>query len=529
MAKNCVSTSGAAGRVGRRRTGILRRGGIAVVLVLTAAVVQTASATTSTRRAPQYRAALPTSVTMAIDKLAPTLDRQITSSGPDITYNVLETPLQLNSKGQIVSYLAQTYKVLDANTLELKFRKGITFTDGTPFNAQVFKVNMDRILSPQSTTLAPLYASVSSVKVTGPYNAEIIHTPDATLLPNLAWYAPMVSAKQIQDSPGTIATDPIGTGPYVISNNQPGIEVDMTANPKWWGKKLYGAPKIKTARLVLVTDPAVRLSEIQSGQAQIAWNLDPSAISQLKRSQLNVRLGTEVYDLRFGLNDPLTLDANVRKAISLVIKRSDLRPLYEGYAVAETQPWPSFVNGYTKRKAPPYDPAQAKSLIQQAGDTGKTIDMWVSSAYKPGIGLVAQVIAAQIDTTGLKVQLHDIDRNSFKVVQRTTGKGASPLVWDSVGFEDHQAADFLVRLAECGGAFATWCDPTVDALAKKAAAVTNGAKLAPLLQQFEDIQDSYIPYIPIISPTLIDGKASNLHYDYRGQALPLIDMHYTGS
>src|SRR5256714_9766874 len=114
------------------------------------------------------------------------LDPAVSSSRYDrqVLNNVMDKLFDLNAKGDIVPMLATTYTVSkDHLTYTLTLRRGVTFQDGAPFNAQAVKFNLDRYHLPSSAPRPAELKPVQSVTAVGPYTVQIrLSQPFAPLI-----------------------------------------------------------------------------------------------------------------------------------------------------------------------------------------------------------------------------------------------------------------------------------------------------------------------------------------------------------
>lgn len=150
-----------------------------------------------------------------------------TSMDPDMhretpTDNVLvhiyDPLVQRNNDAKIVPCLAESWKIVNDTTIELKLRKGIKFSNGEPFNAAVVKYNYDRVagLMPgaKKTLNARDYKSIKEVKVIDDYTAHIITKhPDPLLMAYMSVKLIVPIEYTKKDNFKALANKPVGTGP----------------------------------------------------------------------------------------------------------------------------------------------------------------------------------------------------------------------------------------------------------------------------------------------------------------------------
>jgi len=200
-----------------------------------------------------------------------------------------------------------------------KLRKGVQFSDGTPFNAAAVCANFTRWYSfpaplqsdalsyywqtvfggfakPAPGGLGPDKSLYKGCKAHGQYSVSILlRRPSSSFLaaiglPNFGIASPTALKKYEADAgtvdatgvfhpTGTFATQhPIGTGPYMLQSWTPGNKMVLVANPKYWGPK----PKIKRIIYIPIGDPSARLQALQSGEIQAYDNVAPQDFATIK-------------------------------------------------------------------------------------------------------------------------------------------------------------------------------------------------------------------------------------------------------
>src|SRR5690554_43186 len=151
---------------------------------------------------------------------AVTLDAHYITDSPSATVSehITEPLFELTPDGEIVPHLVESYDVnSDGTVWTLHLRKGIRFHDGTPFNAEAVKYNLERILDPaNAVTFRFLIAPVTSVEVVDEYTVRL--TTEAPFAPILAHLTHssigMLSPAAIEQYGEDISRNPVGTGPF---------------------------------------------------------------------------------------------------------------------------------------------------------------------------------------------------------------------------------------------------------------------------------------------------------------------------
>jgi peptide/nickel transport system substrate-binding protein len=246
----------------------------------------------------------------------------------------------------IIPDLATSWSVSpDGMTWTFNLRQGVTFPDGTPFNATVVKYSIDRqfAIDEPEGPFAGIGADtfINRTVVTGPYQVQfVLNEPFSAFLataafaalypvdPNIAKTCPGMSC--VVNYTGNVNTEnPTGLGPYKITSWQrtagKDIEMDLTANPSYWNAS-GGLPKTKNIIIKFYTDSTSLNLAMQSGAVDIAFRQLAAADIKSYQSNANFKVwtgpGQFIQYLCFNEKVPPFDNANVRKAIAAAIDRS---------------------------------------------------------------------------------------------------------------------------------------------------------------------------------------------------------------
>ena len=162
----------------------------------------------------------------------------------------------------------------DATEYVITLRQGVSFTDGTPWNAEAAKANLDKLADKtrglKRTSL--LSSIISSVEITGDYEVTVkLATPFSAFIANLCHPAcVMMSPKVIEAGDDVCASAPIGTGQYLFVEWEHGDHLKLERNPDWWGYEAGLVDKdagFKTIDFKVVTENSTRVNMLMSGDA----------------------------------------------------------------------------------------------------------------------------------------------------------------------------------------------------------------------------------------------------------------------
>ncbi|MDX6331745.1 MAG: peptide/nickel transport system substrate-binding protein [Streptomycetaceae bacterium] len=427
--------------------------------------------------------------------------------------NIFDQLLHRDAKtNKIVPWLATSWKQTDSKTWVFTIRKGVKFSDGTPLTAADAAFSIQRILDPRFASQQNAnFSAIASA--TGSGDALTIKTkyPSPTLLTYLTTLSvvPMADVKKVGDAQFNL--HPVGSGPYAFVSSIPGSQIVLKRNDSWW----QGKPQIANVTFRAVPAAASRVADLKSGNAQIADSMTPDTATQMKgASNLKVLSApTErVSYLAFNtIGGGPTNDPRVRKAISLAIDyKSLISSLEQGYAKQVNSVLTPLALGYPKA-LPDYstNTAQAKSLVQQAGATGKTIVMATSPTYDPQI---VQAIQAEIQAVGLKVSINNTDQATYlKKVQSPTHN------WGSIRFGQWScscldADGVAYPLFRTGTVWSSYSNPRFDTLVDQARQTIDPTKRTGLYAQAYGILNKDLPGIGLFQMYSIYGASTRLEW-----------------
>src|SRR5260221_5279431 len=155
----------------------------------------------------------------------------------EVTYaNIYEGLTRIDRTGTVQPALAQSWTISpDGLTYRFALRSGVSFHDGTNFDASIVKFTLERALAPDSTNAQkPLFAPIERIETPDPLTAVVtLKQPTANFLYNMGWGDAVMLAPQ---SVATNKTNPIGTGPFKFERWMRGDRIELVRNPDYWNK-----------------------------------------------------------------------------------------------------------------------------------------------------------------------------------------------------------------------------------------------------------------------------------------------------
>lgn len=330
-------------------------------------------------------------------------------------YAIYDRLLGFDNKGNVVPQLATKWEYAkgDLSTIDLTLREGVTFQDGTVFDAQAVKSNLERSKSlgaqDAGKTVRGAAAEIAAVEVPDAVHVMIkLKSPDGGFLYDLAsQLGMMISPKSLDGSSG-VNLKPIGAGPFSVTDFQPTNTTSMARYDKYWD-----GTKGRPAKLVVkyVIDSNTRLNAVRSGQATVAL-ATPSQVGTAKSSGLDTIVNPTASRWTIYLNTSNKLkDPRVRQALMYAVDRKSIAKALTfdtGKPTVQLIPdgTPGHVDGAESMY--PYDPAKAKSLLADAGFTnGLSLDYILLKS--PEYSQLTDVLKQEFAAVGVKLNVTTID------------------------------------------------------------------------------------------------------------------------
>ncbi|MGQ0653074.1 MAG: ABC transporter substrate-binding protein [Betaproteobacteria bacterium] len=335
------------------------------------------------------------------------LDPARATSGGDRVFllQVYDRLIRLTNAAEPLPMLATKWEFVKNGTgLVLTLRQGVKFHDGTPFDAQAVKANLDRYRNMEGSTQRAVLSAVTDVQVLDANRVEIQCKNGCGGLTQTLGDNPgmMVSPKAFNNP--DLGTKPIGAGPYTVSEYRAGARIVYAPVP---GYHDASNQKLGGIEITVLPDDTTRLNALRSGQLDMTF-LRPYQVDEAKAAKLNLvgNRGAIWYYMGMNMNRGKFSDVRVRRALNHAVdKRRITESLLKGYCTPSDQPFREGLLGYAKGTPKimyEYDPGKAKKLLAEAGfANGFEFDALVWNI--PLFVQIAEVMQAQFAQVGVKM------------------------------------------------------------------------------------------------------------------------------
>lgn len=421
-------------------------------------------------------------ISQDVDSLDP--HTAVSAGTKEVLFNIYEGLVKPDSDGNLVEAVASSYEISDdAKVYTFTLRDGVKFHNGNEVTVDDVKYSIDRCADTSNgDPLVSAYSIIDSVNILDDKTVEICLTE-----PNTEFLAYMTTAIVPKDSADTLATNPVGTGPFKYVSRNPQENIIIEKNEDYWGEKAH----LDEVEFKIVSDADMLVTNLKGGSIDMAMRLTTSQAAELKDG-FHIEEGTMNLVQALYLNnavEPLN-NEKVRKALCYAINPDEIMDMMaDGKGVrVGTSMYPGlkkyFDDKYTNYYEQDYD--KAKKLLKEAGyPDGFDLEITVSSADQPHVD-TAQIIQEELKNIGVNVTIKPVewevwleDVYSNKNYQSTVvGVDASALT----------ARAMLERFTTDGhGNFINFSDKEYDEVFKKAIAETDDTKQTELYKQLEGI------------------------------------------
>ncbi|HEY8547341.1 MAG TPA: ABC transporter substrate-binding protein [Acidimicrobiales bacterium] len=444
----------------------------------------------------------------------------IRSAGVDYVqlHAVFDTLLSVSPEdGELLPRLATEWEA-DEETIVLHLRDDVTFQDGTPFDAEAVKFNLDRAKNDPDSNITEMVTAIERVEVVDATTVEL----------ELAEPRPLAVLQLLADRPGMMASPtavrsagnstafseaPVGAGMYRIEGRWfPRESMSVRAWDGYWdpdAQLLGGIDFIEV-------EPDAKVNALLSGSVDVA-SVGGADVSALEGSD-DVALAVGPATIGRGLTVNPTLepfdDLRVRQAVAHAINRDAVvEALTDGYGEARCQLFAANSPAYDEELDGlyPYDPARATELLEEAGYAdGLEFRAIVGSGATAYVDF-GELLQAQLAEVGITMDLELVDRSqTLTLLYEEDAAPAAPIG----GGADAALTDVFIRnyLLEDGSFNAGNVElPEVRELVEEAGAQPDIASARPYYQELNRaVAEDLFQIIPVYADAAITGHQANV-------------------
>ncbi|TMG56624.1 MAG: peptide ABC transporter substrate-binding protein [Chloroflexi bacterium] len=448
------------------------------------------------------KAAYGGTLTFALENDVSNLDPMLSGLFVDrnIHYAMYDSLVRVDPQGNILPWLAEKWETsTDGKTVTFHLRQGVKYHDGTAFDGDSVKWNIDRYIQTKGSLRTADLGSVDNVQVVDASTVKFnLKSAFAPLLGALVDRAGMMVSKKVVDAMGadfTVKPFKAGTGPFILTEAVKNDHYTLEKNPDWWGKDAAGnkLPFLDKITVKPILDADVALTNLRTGQAQVINRINGKDVPVVKTDPTLTyqQVGSFSWNSMVPNEAPGFIFNEHRyvKAVAMAIDRDEIlnKGPAQGIGLVGWGPISPahFAYDPSFKPWPKADPDGAKKLVAEVGKGPLKFELLVPSG-DPATLQTAQLIQAELAkadiTMDLKTQLFN---DIVTLQQQHKHPGMTFVGWSGRLDPDGNTYDFVVTGSPNNDS--SYSNPKVDDLMKQQRAESDPAKRKTLLLQAQQI------------------------------------------
>ena len=464
---------------------------------------------------------------------------------------LFDTLVVPDPNNNLVPLLADSWQVApDGKSISMKLKSGVTFHDGTPFNAEAVRFTFQRFKD--TGTKSPIYGGVqqiAGIEVVDDLDVRFtFKEPTANFWSTIAMpYAGIISpdsARKVQAGQGQLA----GTGPFVLDQWKAGESITLRRNAAYrWGSTLTqnrAAPYLDTLVFKLIPEAATQLAALEAGEVDAIFINQPDHRARLQKNpavQVQDTVLNSLIYLGFNCKQPPFDDPRVRQALSLAVDKPAIVDLaLGGIGMVADAPLPPSLPGYDaslKSDALPYDVTQAQARLADAGFVRTAAGWERAGTLLKGVLLtsnrapndtIAALLQSQLKAIGVPVEIRTLDS---KAVMDATAAGQFDLLLWRYDWNDADALNIYLGSDRIGSTNrVAYANPAVDSLLARGAHELDPAARKRLYVEAQQLILRDAPWQPLYVPLDVlafSKRIAGIRVGFMGRVL-LNDAYVVG-
>jgi peptide/nickel transport system substrate-binding protein len=414
--------------------------------------------------------------------------------------------------------LAKSWEQIDERTTRFHLREDVHFHSGRKLSAQDVVWTVNRLK--RSPDFKALFEPFEGARVIDDLTVDLITKKPYPLVLNLATYIfPMDRAfytgtdarRQPKDAiikhgSSFASTHADGTGPFIVTEREQGVRLELTRFKNYWDKDSPG--NVDKIILTPIKEPATRVAALLADDVDLIAPVPPTDLARIKSAScctLVTMPSTRV--LTFELNEdrvPAFKDRRVRLAINYAINRQGIvDKIMRGFATPAGELSPPGYAGYDPALVPRYDLAKAKALMKEAGyEDGLSVTMMAPNNRYIEDARIAEAVAAMLARINIKVDLQTMPKAQYW--QRFDERAADIMMigWQSDTQDSANFYEFLAMTPDEKTGYGqynagNYSNPEVDRLTLQTQTMTDPEARAKVLKKIERILYDDAALVPL--------------------------------
>jgi peptide/nickel transport system substrate-binding protein len=437
--------------------------------------------------------------------------------------------MRLEPSGAVVPDLARSLESEDGQRWTLKLREGITFTDGTAYDAQAVLAHVERYKSPKTTARDAAEAKeITSVKKVDDLTVEF-----RLARPNLDFPQTLTGSLGMVPSPTAVAKDPqgfgmkpVGAGPFKVASFKPGGNLVLERNPDYHDTRY---PYLDKLTMVTATDSKARLAAVEAGSLDLVPTTSTADFAKAEAAGLKVleQPLLTYYYLTLNLSKPPFNDASMRKALTQAIDTKAISTVVFHGRAPSMKGW--FVANhpeYTEVGYPKFDPAAAKAAVEKYEAQGQAATVEIQMVGSPENTRTVEVIQQMLADVGIEAKVSTLDQPTSIL---NAARGNYQAAFRYIGFTLGATSDMRTRFRSGSAGTITHAgnaelDRIIDKLSR-----TPVKDRHELYAEAQRVLGEWMPSVPLVQQVgawIVDDSVGGFPGTQGEQTVDMVRMKY---
>jgi peptide/nickel transport system substrate-binding protein len=476
-----------------------------------------------------------------------TMDPHAVNSAPVLSFlnNVYEGLVRRGKGMSIEPSLATSWEPLAGeNGWRFNLRQGVTFQDGSVFNAEDVLFSYQRA-SDEAADVRSWFAPVSDVRVVDEFTIDFVNSAPNPLFPDSIanfmildkdWAMANDAALPARDAENFATMNVNGTGPFTLASRDPGVRTTLSPNANWWDVVDHN---ITEAVFTPIGNSATGLAALLSGEIDFIQPIPLQDVAQVEgRDGFKVLEGEETRVIMFGFGhehdallyssdvtdvNPFT-DPRVRLAAAHAIDIASIdRVLFRGKIEPASQLVPEGISGFSEVNSdrPAFDPERAKALLSEAGyPDGFSFGLKCPNDRYINDEAVCRAAASMFAAVGLDAELSTGPVRDYWPQLRGDDFDMYLLGWSPGTFDMEHPIRFLMHSQDNERKLGSWnfgnySNARVDELLPLIQQEIDPAARQGMVDEVVKITQDEVAYIPLYTQPLIWAAKDNVDLTQR--------------
>jgi peptide/nickel transport system substrate-binding protein len=403
---------------------------------------------------------------------------------------------------EVLPGLAESWEPSDDGVTWTFNLRDASFSDGSPITAEDVVFSYLRLRDQEDSAYGGAFQVIEEIEALDPRTVRFtLEGPAAPFLGSTEQFNAGIVPKAVVESLGDdrFSKNPVTSGAWQVEEWSQGDRLVLTRNENYWREDM---PYLDSIELTSVVKDTTRVSKLEAGEVDVVDGVPWTKIEEFIQSgqyQVPLEPSSVINIILLNHQDPALSQLDVRRAMAMAIDRDGItQAVTFGHATPANSLIPNTVEYYDPNVAPPpYDPEQARALLEGAGATGAQLTFMVGTGDGEGMQ-ATQLMQDQLNSVGFDVSIEEVDANAW---------------WDNLIGAEYSATfnwwynevpdpDPAVRWALCGDCgndsyYTFYNNPQVNELTEQALFETDPEVRAELYSQIQEIAVQDVAQIPI--------------------------------